>query len=86
MYFEQWMRLGKRRKSNQDQSGEFAELAEKAKVFPQKPESEDGHARSRHWLQLVAEFLDQLRLVLLLGAANKHGVGSCILNCVTEHT
>ena len=33
MYFEQWMRLGKRRKSNQDQSGEFAELAEKAKDF-----------------------------------------------------
>ena len=79
-YFEQWMRLGKRRKSNQDQSGQFAKLAKKANVFPQKPESEDGHARSRHWLQFVAELLDQLRLVLLLRAANERGVGSHILD------
>ena len=39
-----------------------------------KPESEDGHARSRHWLELIAELLDQLGLVLLLRAGNEHGV------------
>ena len=48
-------------------------LPKKQKFFS-KPESEDGHARSRHWLELIAELLDQLGLVLLLRAGNEHGV------------
>ena len=48
-------------------------MIEKAKDFL-KPESEDGHARRRHWLQLVSELLDQLGLILLLRAGNEHGV------------
>ena len=50
-------------------------MIEKAKDFL-KPESEDGHARRRHWLQLVSELLDQLGLILLLRAGNEHGIGS----------